>query len=181
MDRREINDIEAERGDVGHARDAVIEGPMPAGDAALAAWHHFTPGAATRARARRQQGNGMAARQIRLRLRLLHRGSELIFEQKTNVAFCSELLGMGFDDEPRLALARLELDQKRVAFARRQRKVLPGLLAQSEFLAPGGEPVGPRLNREQIGAWLQRREMSVPAIIVVQGHWLPPPAPLGCR
>jgi len=45
MDGGEIHHVEAERRDFGHARDAVIECAVAARNAALAAWHHFVPGA----------------------------------------------------------------------------------------------------------------------------------------
>ena len=62
-----------------------------------------------------------------------------------------------------------------VAFARRQRQILPGFLAQIEFLAPGRELVGPDLNSEKVGARVRRREAPVPAVIGVELHRLAPP------
>ena len=45
VDRREIEDIETERGDFRQPGDAIVECAVAAGKAALAARHHFVPGA----------------------------------------------------------------------------------------------------------------------------------------
>ena len=55
------------------------------------------------------QGNNRAAREIGSRLGLLHRGRQRLVEQDARIALGGEFLGVGVDDQPRLALARLEL------------------------------------------------------------------------
>ena len=45
MDRRQIEHVEAERRDLGQPTDAIVERAVAAGNAALAARHHFVPGA----------------------------------------------------------------------------------------------------------------------------------------
>ena len=50
MDRREIEHVEAQRRDLRQPRDAIVEGAVPAGNAALAARHHLVPGAGARER-----------------------------------------------------------------------------------------------------------------------------------
>ena len=48
MDRREVEDVEAQRGDLRQPRDAVVERAVLARHRALAARHHFVPGAVAR-------------------------------------------------------------------------------------------------------------------------------------
>ena len=48
MDRREVDDVEAHRGDGGQPVDAVLEGAVPAGDAPLRAREHLVPRRRTR-------------------------------------------------------------------------------------------------------------------------------------
>src|SRR4030095_10876344 len=58
MDRREIDDIEAETGDVRQPRNAIVERAMSSRDAPLAARHHLVPRADRRPRAVGLEGGG---------------------------------------------------------------------------------------------------------------------------
>ena len=66
MDRGEIDHIEAERCDLGQARDAVVEGAVAARNAALAARHHLVPGAGAGERPIGHQRHGGAAGEVGL-------------------------------------------------------------------------------------------------------------------
>jgi hypothetical protein len=85
MDRREINDVESECGDLGHPSDAVVKGAVLARDAALAARHHFVPGAPARARAVGDQRNHMASAEVRPRVAFFHRGRQHIVEKHRRI------------------------------------------------------------------------------------------------
>src|SRR6266550_3090479 len=64
MDRGEIDDIEAEAGDVRQPCDAIIESAMPAGYAPLAARHHLVPGSGARPRSVGIKAKGPASPEI---------------------------------------------------------------------------------------------------------------------
>ena len=67
MDRRQIEHVEAERGDLRHPRDAIVERAVLARHRALAARHHFVPGAGAGARAVDDQRHGVAAGEVAAR------------------------------------------------------------------------------------------------------------------
>ena len=86
MDRREIDDVEAQRRDVGQARDAIVEGAVPARHAALAARHHFVPGAVARQRPVSDERKEQRPRQVGPQLALRHRVLQFIGQQRRGVA-----------------------------------------------------------------------------------------------
>ena len=65
MDRREIDNIEAEAGDLRQTRDAIIEGAVAAGDCALTAGDHLVPGAGAGERHVGIEGKYLTAGQVR--------------------------------------------------------------------------------------------------------------------
>ncbi len=175
MDRREIQDVEAELGDFRHTGDAVIERAVPSGHASLAARHHLIPGAGARTCALREQRHNVAAGQIGADVAFLDRGGEYVVEQGRRIAGFGEFVGGGLDHQARLAFVGHQLHDELVALARRQIDVLAGFLLQQEFLAPGRVLIGPGLDGEQVPARLRRREPAMPTVVAEQRHRLPVP------
>ena len=119
MDRRQVENVEAERGDLRHTRDAVVESAVLPHDRSLAARHHFIPGAGTSALALGQQWHDVAAGEVGPRFGLRHGGREHVVEQEAGIALGGKFLGVGFGHKPRLAVLRHEFRQQLVALARR--------------------------------------------------------------
>ena len=86
VNRRKIDDVESQGGKLGQARDAVVEGSVPARDAGLAAWEHLVPGTGARQRRIDHQGKTRAAGQVGAGLMVGHDAAEL-FQWVGGVAY----------------------------------------------------------------------------------------------
>src|SRR5262245_44646039 len=112
MDRRQIKNVEAKPRDFRHARHTIVECAVAAGSRALAPWHHFVPGACTRALAFSQYWNYLTTCEIRPRLGLCHGRGERIVEEQVEIAFGHESPGKVIDGRSRLAVLGPQLRQQ---------------------------------------------------------------------
>ena len=169
MDRRQIDDIEAERGDLGQPRDAIVERAVAARHRALAARHHLVPGAGARPRpVDDRPGSAM------LRVRS-PRGSLAATASASSSASRISTSGRGRTARRARSMIRLmlasrgiQLAEKFAAFLGLKRDILAGLALEQQCFAPGGELVGPGFDREQVAAGLGRGELAVPAVVAVR-------------
>ena len=151
MDRRQVENVEAERGDLRHARDAVVERAVPARHRALAARHHLVPGAGAGALAVGDQWHDMAAGEVGPRFGLRHARPPACRRAATPDRVRRRISCAR--PRPRAApLRRAASDSISSCWPSRavQRDILAGALLEQEFLAPGRVRVGPGLDREQI-------------------------------
>ena len=156
MDRREVDDVEAERGDLRQPRDAVVEGAVAARHGALAARHHLVPGAGARPRPVGNDRDGDAAGQVAARIACGDRLRKLVAPA-------------GFRHPERDRTARRARSMIRLLLASRafssprssrpslglERDILARVALEQQRLAPGPELVGPGFDREQVAAGLR--------------------------
>ena len=169
MDGREIEDVEAQRGDIGQPRDAIVECAVPAGKRP---WLRGTISYQAPAGARpvRHEGKQLRARQIGPRLALGHGGLQLIGQQRRRVTRLQEILALPQDHGGRGLSAGLRLGQHARAFDGVEGEIGTGLLLQFEAVPPGGEFIGPGLDGIDIAAGSIGHERTAPAIVAVKGH-----------
>ena len=179
MDRREVDDIEAERGDVGQPRDAVVERAVPAGHRALAARHHFVPGAGARARPVDLHRGDDAAGEVAARLAGGDGGGELVGQQDFHVAGPVEVAAGAVDRPAVERILSSQLSEKFTPFTGLQRDVQARFTLEQECSTPGGELVGPGFDDEQIAARLRRCEAAMPPVVCVRLHRFGAPIGLG--
>ena len=134
MDRREIDDVEAERRDLRQPRDAVVERAVPARHRALAARDHLVPGAGARARPVGDQRDRDAAGQVAARVA---RGDGLRQVRPPAAASTSAVaveLALGAVDRSAWACAIVELQlvEQLAAFARLERDVEAGVALEHD-------------------------------------------------
>lgn len=178
VDRREIQHVKTHRGDVGHARDAVAQRAVLAGDRALAARHHLIPGPEARVVAVDDQREVRRARQVGARLALGHGVAQLSRQQRRNITAAEIILALP-DDHGRGVLPRaVRLGQQARALDGIERDVAAAQLLAFDAVTPGGEFVGPGFDGIDILAGLDGCERAGPAVIAMMGHGLAPPVAL---
>ena len=166
MDRGEIDHIEAERCDLGQARDAVVERAVAARNAALAARHHLVPGAGAGERPVGHQRHGGAAGEVGL---LVGRGcGRNIVQQQPVERACVGVPTQLADQAGVGGVAGLEILQDLPPFQRFQADIEPGLALGQDVAPPGGENIGPGLDRIFVAARIGRREARGPAVVAVR-------------
>ena len=175
----QIENVEADRGDFRQARDAIVEGAVLAGNAALTARHHLVPGAGARAFAVGNKRDEMAAGEVGPSIALLHSCRQLVVQQHRRILRGGKFLRRRFDQPLRFAFARRQLREQFVALARFRGNILAGFLLEQELPAPGREVIGPGFDGKKVPARLARRETATPAIVAVMLHWLA--LPIGAR
>ena len=170
MDRREIDHVETHRRDIGQPRDAILESAVLAGITALAARHHLVPGAVARPRPVGHQWKQLRPRQIGPQLALGHGVLQFIGQQRRGLAGLQKILALPQDHGGRGLSAGLRLGQHARAFDGVEGEIGAGLLLQLETVPPGGEFIGPGLDRIDIAAGAIGHERAAPAVVAVMGH-----------
>ena len=94
MDRREVEHVEAHGGDIGQPGDAIHERAVLAGNLALAARHHFIPGAKARLRPVSHERKQLRPGEVGPQLTLRHRRLEVAAEQRCRIAGLQVILAM---------------------------------------------------------------------------------------
>ena len=175
MDRREIDDVEAQRRDLRQPRDAVVERAVLARHRALAARDHLVPGAATRPRAVGNHRHRNAPDQVGAGE--VHRRGlrKFVREELCHASGLIELALRAVDDLPGLRVIELQFVEQLAALARLERDVEAGVELELDAAEPACVVVGPGLDAEQVAAGLGRREGAMPAVVVVQRHRLAAP------
>ena len=170
VDRREIDHVEPHRRDVRQAGDAIPERAVPARNLALAAGHHFVPGAVPRPRPVGHQRKQLRARQVGARLAFGHRVLQFRDQQRRGFAGLQIVFALPDDDRLRPRRPPACALVSRPAPSRASRvKSAAGLLLQLEAVPPGREFVGPGLDGIDIAARRVRHERSAPAVVAVHG------------
>ena len=170
VNRRKIDDVESQGGKLGQARDAVVEGSVPARDAGLAAWEHLVPGAGARQRRIDHQGKTRAAGQVGTGLMVGHDVAERFRQQRLRIAGSVEPAARRLDDRARALVPRRDVGEQFPALLGFQIEFLPGFALEQEVASPGGERIGPGFDRVNIADRLIGSETCGPAIVVVEAH-----------
>ena len=170
MDRREVENVEAHRRDVGQPRDAIPNVPCWPGDRALAARHHLVPGAVARPRPVDHERKQLRARQVGPLWLSAMRGLQFVRQAAARLSRSADRSRSCRRMTRRGRSAGLRLGQQRRAFERIEGDVGAGLLLQLETVSPGREFVGPGLDGIVIAARLVRHEASAPAVVAVLRH-----------
>src|SRR6266404_4800087 len=178
VNRREIDDIEAHRRDIRQPRDAILERAVLAGDLALAARHHLVPCAVSRPPPVRHQWKQLRSRQVGSRLAFGHGVLQFSGQERSGITGLQIFLALPYNDCGRGVSAELRLRQHARAFDRVEGKVDAGFLLELESVPPGGEFVGPGLDRIDVAPGLVRDEQSAPAVVAVMGHRRAAPFPI---
>ena len=134
MDRREIDDVEAERGDVGQPRDAIVERAVAARHRALAARHHLVPGAGARPRPVDDDRDGDAAGQVAARVARSDRLGEVVRQQGFDIRDAVELPPGPVDDPLDVRIANIQLAEKFAAFLGLKREIMARLALEQHVL-----------------------------------------------
>ena len=142
---------------------------------ALAARHHLVPGAVARPRPVGDKRKQLRSRQVGPRLALGHGGLQFVGQQRRGFAGLQKVLALPQDHGGGGLSAGLRLGQHARAFDRIEGEVGAGLLLQFEAVPPGGEFVGPGLDRIDIAAGGVGHERAAPAVVAVMGHRRAPP------
>ncbi len=174
----EIDHVKTHRRDVRQSRDAILECAVLARNLSLAARNHLVPGAGARPRPVHHQWKQLRSRQVGAQLALRHGVFQFGGEERCGIAGLEKVLALLQDHGGRGLFAGLCLGEHARALDRIERKVSTCLLLEFEAVPPGGELVGPGLDRIDIASRLVRHERSAPAVVAVMGHRLAAPFPV---
>ena len=173
MDGRQVDDVEAHAPDLGQPVDAVVEGPMAAGDAALRAREQLVPGREGGLRpVHHHLQLPVVACQVGTRLDAGHHLAQIGVEEDVEAAVAR---GRGLEPLERAvqpgrvrvprALARAP--EHRGAFQQLAGEIgLTAGQASAHLLDPGAECVGPGLHGIAIARIGLERERAGPAVVV---------------
>ena len=167
----QIDDVEAERGDVGQPRDAIVEGavagpaPCPGCAAPSRTRRRRAPAAGRRSPGWRCCGSGRRADRLRRRPRRVRPPAG--FRRPRVRSNCAP--GPVDDAAWRCASRAFSSPRSSRPSWASSATSMAGLALEQQAVAPGGELVGPGFDREQIAARLGRGEAAVPAVVAVPG------------